>query len=325
MSRQGVLCEAGQTPAPLGLEAGRLAQELRRNVEHLAGTIGERNLRRYRNLVLAATMLEETFLAAGYAVRKLDYTVEGDGRPVWNVEAQRRGAERAQEIVVIGAHYDSVEPSPGANDNATGLAAMLALARACAGRRLARTVRFVAFVNEEPPHFQTPAMGSWVYAQGCRQQRERIVAMLSLETIGYYTRQPNTQQYPWPFARWYPSTGHFIGFVSNLSSAWLLRRVVRAFRRVSGFPCESIALPSIVPGVGWSDHWAFWDAGYRAVMVTDTAPFRYPHYHTAMDTPNKVCYDDLAQVVIGLGGVVVDLAGRPCRVEAVSDFTYNAG
>ena len=152
-------------------------------------------------------------------------------------------------------------------------------------------------------------MGSVVYAKQCRKHREKIVAMLSLETIGYYTDERGTQHYPFPFSLFYPSTGNFIGFVGNTLSAGLVRDVVASFRHHAKFPSEGGALPGAVPGIGFSDQWAFWQEGYPGVMVTDTAPFRYPYYHTREDTPDKVRYDHLARVVAGLEGVIGDIVG----------------
>lgn len=280
---------------------------LRRDVEQLAGTIGERNTWRPDRLTAAAAFLEDALNTSGYQVQR--QAVMAGGVESHNLEAERRGGNRAEDVVIIGAHYDSVIGSPGANDNATGAAAVLALARAFAGTHPARTLRFVEFVNEEPPYFQTPEMGSLVYAMRCRQRNERVVAMLSLETMGYYTDQPGTQQYPFPFNLFYPSTGNFIGFVSDLSSRRLLHDAVASFRRSTRFPSEGAAALVSIPGVGWSDQWSFWRAGYPAIMVTDTAPFRYPHYHTAQDTPDKLDYDRLSRVVGGLQRAVADLAG----------------
>ena len=187
------------------------------------------------------------------------------------------------------------------------MAATLALARAFAGRHGERTLRLVFFVNEEPPHFQTASMGSWVHARRCRQRGEKVVAMLSLETIGYFSDEAGSQRYPAPFSLFYPSTGDFIAFVGNYASRRLVREVVGSFRRRARFPSEGGALPGFIPGIGWSDHWAFWQEGYPALMVTDTAPFRYPYYHSVYDTPDRLDYDRMARVVSGLEGVVEDL------------------
>ncbi len=280
---------------------------LRRDVETLAGHIGERNLSQYAQLQQAAAFIAAELGKAGYAVGRQSYQVEG--RPCENLEVQLTGSGHAEEIVIIGAHYDSVFGSPGANDNASGVAALLTIARALAEIRPARTLRFVAFVNEEPFFFQTDSMGSVVYAQRSRARRERIVAMLSLETIGYYTEARGSQHYPLPLGLFYPSTGNFIGFVGNIGSGKLVRQVVRLFRQHAQFPSEGAAVPGWIPGVGWSDHWAFWREGYPGVMVTDTALYRYPHYHAPSDTPDKLDYDRMARVVSGLARVTASLAG----------------
>jgi Peptidase family M28 len=208
----------------------------------------------------------------------------------------------------VGGHYDSVLGSPGANDNATGTAAVLELARLLAGQQLARTVRFVAFVNEEAPFFQTDAMGSWVYARRSRARGEQVVGMLSIETIGFYSDVVGSQHYPFPFGLFYPRTGNFIGFVGDIASRALVRRSIAAFRQHTPFPSEGVAAPGWMTGIGWSDHWAFWQEGYPGVMVTDTALFRYAPYHTREDTPNRMNYDYMARVVVGLARVVTLLA-----------------
>jgi hypothetical protein len=302
-----------RTPAaaplpPLTPEQEEVRVRLRAHVEHLASTIGKRSVFQPAAVERAAVYVEEQLRALGDAVAGQPFiALDNDVR---NVEAERRGSERPQEIVVVGAHYDTVPGSPGADDNASGVAALLEIARLLRGRALPRTVRLVAFVNEEPPFFQTEGMGSLRYARRCRERAENVVAMLSLETIGYYSDAPHSQSYPAGLGLAYPGTGNFIGIVGDLHSRALVRAVAGGFRRHSPVPCVSAALPGFIPGVGWSDQWAFWQAGYRAVMVTDTAPFRHPAYHTADDTPEKLDYDRTARVVAGLAEVVSDLAGR---------------
>jgi hypothetical protein len=290
-------------PLPPATEPEReLARELRRDVEKLAGEIGERNVARPDALAQAADFIEQSLSDAGLLPRRQSYDV-GAVR-CHNLEAELAGSS---EIVVIGAHYDSVIGAPGANDNGSGVAATLALARRFAREHPRRTLRFVLFANEEPPHFQTADMGSVRHARRARERGEQIVAMLSLETLGYYSDAEGSQSYPPPVGLFFPSTGDFVGFVSNLSSRRLLREVVGSFRSHTRFPSQGAALPAFVPGVGWSDQWAFWQEGYPALMVTDTAPFRYPHYHTSADTPDKLDYDRLARVVAGLERVVRQL------------------
>jgi Peptidase family M28 len=282
-----------------------LRAELVANVHALAGEIGERNLNRYPQLVAATDLIEASLVRAGLTPRRDSYDLRG--RACHNIEVEIRGAR--PEILVVGAHYDSVSGSPGANDNASGVAGLLALARRFAGKPCGQTLRFVAFVNEEPPYFQTEEMGSLVYAKSCKDRGDKIAAMISLETIGYFSDAPGSQKYPSAgLGFFYPSKGDFIGFVGNTSSRAFLRATVSAFKNERKLPCEGAALPAVVPGIGWSDHWAFWQCGYPAIMVTDTAPFRYPHYHSSADTPDKLDYDRFALVVSGMEKVIAELA-----------------
>jgi Zn-dependent M28 family amino/carboxypeptidase len=284
-----------------------LRNRLRGQVEELSGNIGERNLSRPRALEAGASHLEDALTGAGLLTRREPFTVNGE--TVRNVIAEVAGRGTSAEIVVIGAHYDTVPGCPGADDNASGVAALIEIARACLQSPPPRSVRLIGFVNEEPPFFQTGAMGSLRHARGARERDEMIVAMLSVESIGVYSDDAGSQQYPFPLGAFYPDRGDFLAFVGNLRSAPLVRRAIGSFRRHTEFPSEGLAAPEWVPGVGWSDQWAFWQAGYEAVMVTDTAPFRYPHYHLASDTPDNLDYDRLARVVAGLARVTRELAG----------------
>src|SRR6266545_2843962 len=223
-------------------------------------------------------------------------------------ELQRHVTALAHDIVVLGAHYDTAEDAPGADDNASGVAGVLVLARVFAHERQARTVRFVFFPNEEPPSFPTADMGSRHYATAARARNDQIVAMLSIESIGYYDTEKGSQRYPFPLNLAYPDVGDFIGFVSNLKSRSLLHRAIAAFRAHATLPTQGAAAPSWVPGVWWSDHWSFWREGYPAIMITDTAPYRNPFYHTPQDTPDKLDYDRMARVVHGLTHVVRAIA-----------------
>jgi Zn-dependent M28 family amino/carboxypeptidase len=298
----------GPLPA-LDTTQEKLADELRRDVTQLATTIGERNLFRHpQALEQAADYVAAQLTEAGYTVERQTYDARGSRAQ--NLVVEQRGTTKPDEIVVIGAHYDSALGTPGANDNGSGVASMLALARRAAKRSAERTVRFVAFTNEEQPYFTTSAMGSRQYASRCRQANDNIVAMLSLETMGYFNAAPGSQKYPPPMDRFYPDTGNFIGVVGNIGSRQLVQQVVDILRRSKQIPTEGGALPAGIDGVGWSDHSSFWDEGYRAVMITDTALFRYPYYHTAQDTPDKIDFAALARVTTGLGVVLDELAGR---------------
>jgi Zn-dependent M28 family amino/carboxypeptidase len=296
---------SGPLPPLTGKEQ-LIHDNLKRHVAELAGRIGERNVWRPEAMAAAAGYIRKTLEDTGYAVSVQPFASRG--LTVNNLEAVLPGHGAADEIIVAGAHYDSVAGTPGANDNASGVASLLELARLLAGKALPRTVRFVAFANEEAPFFYGDEMGSNVYAARARAQGERIEAMLALETIGYYTGQPGSQRYPFPFSFFYPDTGNFIGFVGNFSSLRLVRRAIGAFRASTAFPSEGVAAPSGMKGVHWSDHWSFWQAGYPAIMVTDTALFRYPHYHAATDTPEQLDYTGLARVTGGLTAVIEALA-----------------
>jgi peptidase M28-like protein len=299
---------------PLSPDEVVLREELRAKVQKLAGEIGERNMWHYPQLNAAADFIEDSFSRAGMRTRRDSY--EMGGRPCHNIEAEIPG--NRPEIIVIGAHYDSVFGSPGANDNGTGAAAVLALAQRFATheteqhppqRTPNKTLRFVTFVNEEPPYFLSGEMGSLVYARRCKEHGDKISAMISLETIGYFSDAPHSQTYPSPgLGVFYPKVGNFIGFVSNVKSRALLRRVITLFRKHAKIPSEGASLPAFIPGVSWSDQWSFWQYGYPAIMVTDTAPFRYPYYHSSNDTPDKLDYDRFTLVVSGMGKVIQELA-----------------
>lgn len=301
----------GPLPALTATQAA-LRDALQRDVVRLAGGIGERNVREARNYALAAHFIERSLAKAGYQVQRQIFSA--DERECVNLEVELAGAGRAGEVIVLGAHYDSAQGTPGANDNATGVAALLALARSFVTTKPDRSLRFVFFANEEMPYFKTAKMGSVVYARRCKAREEKIVGMISLETMGYYSDAKNSQNYPPPFDLLYPTTGNFIGFVGNVKSRTLVETCVASFRRHARFPSEGGAIPGVVEGVGWSDHWSFWQVDYPALMVTDTAPFRYPHYHRASDTPDKVKYDRMARVVEGVQAVVRDIANPPAKL-----------
>lgn len=266
----------------------------------------KKNLGHPAELDEAARYIHNRLQTYGYAVVEHGYVVAG--RPVQNLEGVLVGSDTNAGQIVVGAHYDTVHGAPGANDNGSGVAAVLELARQFRGEKPRRTIRFVLFVNEEPPYFQTSAMGSLVYARELRRDHVEISAMLSLETIGYYSDQAGSQKYPPVLSLFYPNKGNFIGFVGDPESRDLARKVIREFRESTKFPSEGIVAPADWPGIGWSDHWSFWQAGYPAIMVTDTAPFRYPYYHTPDDTTKQVDCEKMARVVAGIRRVIEALA-----------------
>jgi len=286
--------------------SGSIEDRLRHHVCVLALDIGERHTGRPHALAAAARYIEDALALAGREVRRQCY--DADGTECLNLEVEQGGGDRASEIVLVGAHYDTVVGSPGADDNASGVAAMIEIARLLSGRRLRRSVRCVAFVNEERPFFHSTQMGSALYARAARARGDDIRVMLSLEMVGYYSSQARSQHYP-PFLRYfYPDRGNFIAFVSNLRSRRALVQVHDAFRSQCTFPSARLASPATVPGVSWSDQLSFWRAGYPAVMVTDTAWHRYPHYHSPTDTPEKLDFAAMARVTTGLADAVTMLA-----------------
>lgn len=296
--------------APLTAEELQLRDRLKTHIQKLAGEIGVRELERHPKALEAAAGYIRTALAdLGTTVGEQAF--KAAGQTVRNLEVEYRGTARPEEILVVGAHYDSMPATPGADDNASGVAGVLELARLLRRRPLERTVRLVAYVNEENPYFGSAAMGSLASARRSRERGEKLIGMFSLECIGYYSDAPGSQRYPFPFNLIYPKTGNFIGFVGNVASRALVRRTVKAFRKNAAFPSEGTAAPGKIEGIGWSDHWAYWEAGYPALMVTDTAFFRNANYHTKQDTPETIDYDRTARVVAGLAKTIEDLtAGK---------------
>ena len=290
----------------MNTEEQALMQRLRIHVEQLAAAIGERNIFHPVALQAAASYIEHEWEQQGYAVNRLPYEVSGIR--CLNLEATRRGGVREREILLIGAHYDTVRGSPGGNDNASGVSALLEMSRLFASMEPALAVRFVTFVNEEPPFFMTRQQGSMIYAEAARARGDSIKLMASIETIGRYSNEPGSQSYPPLFNLFYPDRADFIGIVSNFRSRRAMRRLAAAFRAHSDFPIETAATFSFVPGVSWSDHRSFWCQGYRAVMITDTAFYRYPHYHAPSDTADKLAYPEFARVSSGLSSAFAELA-----------------
>ena len=287
--------------ASAGIETAAQAiapERLERHVRVLAEEIGERNVFRSGTLDAAAAYIAEEWRAQGYEVGRQTY--EPRGASCVNLEVARQGSHRPGEILLVGAHYDSVRGSPGADDNASGVAALLELSRAFAAESPARTVRFVAFVNEEPPFFLTGKQGSMVYARAARAGGDDIRLMVSLEMLGFYSDAPGSQRYP-PLFRWfYPDRGNYLGLVSDFRSRGVMLRLASAYRAHSRFPLEHVAAFRWIPGIAWSDHRSFWRRGYPAVMATDTAFYRYRHYHRQSDTPDKLTYGPFAEATEGL-------------------------
>jgi Zn-dependent M28 family amino/carboxypeptidase len=292
------------TPGDKGVLKEEVRANLERHVRVLSEKIGIRAWQDTDKLALAADYIEERFKEAGLAVSRQPFTYSDT--EYYNVAGEVKG--RDPGIFVIGAHYDTVAGSPGADDNASGVAGMLEMARLAAQSPIPLTVRFVAFCLEEPPVFRSSRMGSHAYAEGLKREGARVEGMVSLEMIGYFSDKKGSQFYPLPFMRWhFPGEGNFIAFVGDIASRGLTRRMKEAFRRHSDLPVESLNTVSAVPGVDFSDHRSFWKFGYRAFMVTDTAFYRNPNYHTYGDTADRLDYEKMAEVVLGLCGALGEL------------------
>jgi Zn-dependent M28 family amino/carboxypeptidase len=277
------------------------------HVRTLADEIGPRDVFVPDKLNAAADYIRTFWEKIGYQVSAQTFSVQ-------NVECQNLaieipGRSNPEEIVLVGAHYDTVSWAPGANDNGSAVAALLELSRLFSTESPSRTLRFVAFTNEEPPFFKSSSMGSLVYAKACQKRKENIVSMVCLETIGYYRDEPKTQKYPFPFRLFYPDKGNFVAVVGNLRSKPLVKSFTRHFMEESDFPVECVATFGFLTGIDWSDHWSFWHCGYPAIMITDTALFRYPYYHSSEDTSDKIDYDSLARVTYGVYRALLRMVG----------------
>jgi hypothetical protein len=295
-------------------EERQLAGQLESHVKALSEDIGERNLFRTGSMGLTVNWISDQFKQIGYKPEKHNYELKGrqrfydDGKST-NIIVEVQGNENPGHIVVIGAHYDSVSRSPGANDNASGVAVLLSLASYFYENPQNKTVRFVAFANEEPPFFKTRDMGSYAYAERSRNLGEEITAMIALDGLGYYSDEPGSQTYPFPgIGLVYPKTANYIGFVTRFGDMNLLRKAISAFREEASIPSEAAALPGFIPGVSWSDHWSFWQHDYSALLITDTLLFRDGEYHTSDDTPDRLDYERMARVSAGLRNVVKELS-----------------
>lgn len=284
-----------------------LIERLKTHIVKLSSDIGERSVFKFDKLAQAADYISEQFKESGFEVEEQEYAVYG--KTAKNIIAKKTGVKTPNEVIIIGAHYDTCF-NPGANDNASGVSALLELARFVSSKNTGCTIKFIAFVNEEPPFFKTEDMGSFVYARQARENGEDIKLAVSLEAIGYYSDKPFSQRYPLFLGLFYPNRANFIAVVGN----WTMRQKVNEFTHLfsqhSSFPIYSTVLPDFIPGVDFSDQWSFWQMGFPAIMVTDTAFYRYPYYHRDSDTFEKLDYNKLAVVVEGLYGVLYELAER---------------
>jgi Zn-dependent M28 family amino/carboxypeptidase len=286
-----------------------LAGYLQQVVSRLAGDIGTRTYRDYGQLEGAAHYISEQFASFGYQVSRQPFVFGGN--TYHNIIAERTGNSLPEVLLIIGAHYDSVSTTPGADDNASGIAGVLGLARALAGTQLARTIRFVAFALEEWPVYRSRNMASYHYAQSLKEKNEKVEGMICLEMIGFFCDREGCQRYPFPFMnKVFPKAGNFISMVGNLRSKSFTESVAKSFRQRTDLPVVTLNAPAIVIGIDFSDHWSFNKLGYQALMVTDTAFYRNPHYHGPTDLPDTLDYARMSNVVEGLTAAIGEWGGR---------------
>ncbi|MEW6162465.1 MAG: M28 family peptidase [Nitrospirota bacterium] len=291
-----------------------LEANLEVTVRFLSEEIGARSYKDLEELKRSADYVEEKMVSFGCDVKRQSFTytgntyhnIIGEVSPVRkNISNGVRG-DKESGTLIIGAHYDTVPGTPGADDNASGIAGLLELARLAALKPSPRTVRFVAFTLEEPPLFKTRHMGSYMYAKSLKKEKVKVEGMISLEMIGYFCERKGCQNYPLPFFKlFYPEKGDFIAFVGNISSRAFTKGVKNAFQKASTLPVESLNTVSIIPGVDFSDHSSFWSFGYPAFMITDTAFYRNPNYHTAGDRAHTLDYKRMALLINGLKSALI--------------------
>jgi Zn-dependent M28 family amino/carboxypeptidase len=282
---------------------------LREVVTVLAQEIGVRTYRDPDRLERCANYIASQFNTFGFKIKRQPFAI--NGITYQNIVAEIVGNSSPEKILVVGAHYDTVRTTPGADDNASGVAGLLALAEKLAGAKMSKTVRFVAFALEEPPFYRTRKMGSYQYARSLRENRENVEGMICLEMIGFFSDRQGSQHYPVPFFRWkFPTTGNYIAMVGNLRSKYFTESTAENFMNAIDLPVVTLNAPSIVLGIDFSDHWSFGKFGYKALMVTDTAFYRNPHYHEPTDLPETLDYDRMAKVVEGLTAVVKEWGGK---------------
>lgn len=292
-----------------------LAERLRTHVDRLAGLIGPRPMTSEVRIEATVTYIERELTALGLTVEREWY--EAGTRRFCNLVANCPGEGRgraAREVVLLGAHYDTVSTTPGADDNASAVAVLIEAARLLREHRPRRTMRFVAFAAEEPPYFHSGDMGSQQHALGCRKRGEQVRGMLCLEMVGYFSDVTGSQQVPDGIPGWlrwaFPKRGNFLAAVGNLRSWRLVWGFRRGFKRGTRLPLFSIALPEAIQEIRLSDNSSFWDQGYPALMLTDTSFLRNPHYHKSSDRPETLDYGRMAQVALGTASAMRHLAGR---------------
>lgn len=305
-----VRCEGDWEGVPIEAdmeqELTTFENDIRADVSYLSETLGPRNPAHHEALVQTADWIEERWRSQGYEVKRQSFPVEG--KECANLEIEILGIRKPEEIIIVGAQYDTWPDSPGANNNGGGVAVLLKLSEMLMGRLPDRTVRLVAFTTQEPPYDNTESMGSLRYARRCRERGEDVRMMLCMDAIGVYKQEAGSQRLPFPFSLFYPDRGNFLAFIADLGSRDCLVEVTRGFKKGSSLPIAAGCAPRWVKGVTWSDHLSFWRCGYKAVQITDTGAFRSLSHTTSDDTMEKMDFGALARVTVGMYGAILEVS-----------------
>ncbi|MCB0415326.1 MAG: M28 family peptidase [Bdellovibrionales bacterium] len=276
---------------------------LEQHVHFLSSLSPRRSFENVESLNSAADYITKTLTSYGYEPHYQKYKV--DGREYKNIIVSLNPSD--QPKLIMGAHYDSHENTPGADDNASGVSGLLELARISKQQesQIPRPVDFVFYTLEEPPAFRTQNMGSYVHAQSLKDKNEKIDLMVSIEMIGYFNNAKGSQHYPLPqLAWWFPNQANFIALIGKLDQWMMMRNIKTAFANHTTLSVESLNAPRKIKGIDFSDHLNYWNNHQPAIMVSDTSFFRNSHYHEPTDTPETLNYKKMAEVVSGLYGLV---------------------
>ncbi len=291
-------------------ELSEMKEGMESDIEYLQ-KLGPRNSENdtsYKQLRLCEEWIRQKWESQGYVVKKYTYSVKG--KEYSNLEIDIKGRIAPTEIIIISAQYDTLPDSPGANNNGSGIAILFQLSQLLRKHTPDRTLRFLNFVNEEDPFFGTEMMGSYQYAKRSYELREDIKAMLSLDALGIYVDRPGSQKYPFPFSMFYPDRGNFLAFIGDFSSRKYVVQTTRGFKKGSSFSIQAGVVPKWVEGAGWSDHLSFWKFGYPGIMVTDTGGFRSSSHTTKEDTMEKLNFEAMSRIVIGMYCAIADLTRK---------------
>ncbi len=305
-----VKCEGRWDGVPLerqgNVDLGNIRKELGSDLSYMSVGLGPRNAFSYERLQKCAKWIKKRWESQGYVVESNKFSIQG--REYENLAIEIKGKKSPEEIIIVSAQYDTLPDSPGANNNASGVAVLFQLSNLLRNFTPDKTIRLIDFVNEEDPFFGTEWMGSFRYAENAYQKHENVKIILSIDSIGIYKDEPGSQKLPFPFSLFYPDRGNFLAFIGDFGSRKYMIKATRGFRRGSAFPIKAGVVPKCVKGAAWSDHVSFWKFGYAGMQITDTGAFRSPYHTTKEDTLEKINLDALSRIVIGMYGSITELA-----------------